>query len=198
MGDAVKDGAVSKQDLDAALIHLFSVQFRLGHFDPASIQPYRQIPPSAVNSPKHQALALEAALQSLVLLKNDGPLLPLSTANFKTLAVVGPNADATNTMQGNYYGVAPYLISPVQGLAKFAKTNFVHGCDINSQDKSGFNAACSAAQTADATVIVVGLDQSQESEGNDRYAISFPGVQSQFISQIATCSKGPVIAVYVN
>eukprot|EP01120_Amphizonella_sp_Union-15-10_P013666 TRINITY_DN6394_c0_g1_i2.p1 TRINITY_DN6394_c0_g1~~TRINITY_DN6394_c0_g1_i2.p1 ORF type:complete len:328 (-),score=80.86 TRINITY_DN6394_c0_g1_i2:13-996(-) len=98
-------------------------------------------------------------------------------------------------MQGNYAGVAPYLISPQAGLSKYAKINYVRGATIAGTDKSDFPAACTAAKSSDATVLVVGLDQSQEREGMDRTIISFPGVQSDLISTVADCSKGPVVVV---
>jgi len=72
---------------------------------------------------------------------------------------------------------------------------YAKGCDIASTSTSGFDAAVNAAKTADATVIVVGLDQSQESEGRDRTIVAFPGVQSNFISTVASGAKGPVILV---
>jgi len=194
---AITNGAVTQQDVDTALTHLFAVQFRLGMFDPDSLQPYRKITAADVNTPDHQVLALQAALESFVLLKNDGTL-PLDKTKTKTIALIGPNALATTTMQGNYYGNAPYLVSPQAGLNKYVTTVYAKGCDINSQDKSGFSAACSAASSADATILVVGLDQSQESEGNDRTEINLPGVQNDLISQTTQCSKGPIIVVVMT
>jgi len=158
-------------------------------FDPDSVQPYRQL-----NTADHQTLALTAALESMVLLKNDGAL-PFDKSKITSVAVIGPSAQATNVMQGNYYGNAPYLVTPEQGLNKYTKTMYSKGTDIASNDQSGFNAACSAAQNADATVLVVGLDQSQESEGKDRVIVAFPGVQNALISKVAGCSKGPVVVV---
>jgi hypothetical protein len=116
----------------------------------------------------------------------------------KTLAVSGPNADAASTMQGNYYGNAPFLITPRAGLATYATVNYTKGCDISGSSTSGIDAAVTAAKAADATVIVVGIDQSVESEGKDRTAITFPGVQSQLISQVASGAKGPVIVVVMS
>jgi len=170
---------------------------RLGFFDPDSMQPYRLLNASAVNTPQNQALALTASRETMVLLKNDGTL-PLSKAKVKTIALIGPNAQATSTLQGNYYGNAPYLISPQAGLAKYATVKYAKGCDINSSDRSGFTAACTAASSSDVSIIVVGLDQSQESEGKDRNAIDLPGVQNDLINQVAGCSKGPVIVVVIT
>eukprot|EP01121_Diplochlamys_sp_Union-15-3_P018262 TRINITY_DN661_c0_g1_i1.p1 TRINITY_DN661_c0_g1~~TRINITY_DN661_c0_g1_i1.p1 ORF type:complete len:885 (-),score=214.53 TRINITY_DN661_c0_g1_i1:67-2721(-) len=198
LNSALSKGIVTQQNVDNALINLFTVQMRLGLFDPVSKQPFKSLNASSVNSPAHQALALEASRQSIVLLKNTNNALPLDKSKVKTIAVIGPNAAATSTMQGNYYGNAPYLISPTSGLSKYATVKYVKGCDIASSDTSGFAAACSAAQTSDATVIVIGLDQSQESEGNDRTILALPGVQNQLVSHVASCSKNPVTVVVMT
>ena len=85
----------------------------LGMFDPIENQPYSNITTDQINTPVHQALALQAARESIVLLKNDGAL-PLDMS--KKVALIGPNV--TNTKQGNLKGTAPYLISPLEGLQK--------------------------------------------------------------------------------
>merc|ERR1712050_13480 len=103
--------------VEAAVRNLFRIQLRLGMADPTSTFPYGKIGQDAVNTPAHQALALESAEQSLVLLKNKGAL-PLSK-NLKLL-VTGRQAHATTNMQGNYFGTAPFLVSPIDGLQKHA------------------------------------------------------------------------------
>eukprot|EP00463_Aulacantha_scolymantha_P005488 TRINITY_DN684_c0_g1_i4.p1 TRINITY_DN684_c0_g1~~TRINITY_DN684_c0_g1_i4.p1 ORF type:complete len:399 (-),score=85.02 TRINITY_DN684_c0_g1_i4:105-1301(-) len=164
-------------------------------FDPVDLQPYMSIEPSAVNTPANQKLALEAAQQGIVLLKNNGKL-PLQASSIKSVAVIGPNGQATGVMQGNYQGKAPYLISPLAGIKKYvSNTQYTQGCAIASNDKSGFDAAKKAAASADATVIVVGIDQGQESEGKDRTIIHFPGVQNDLITEVSSAAKGPVIVI---
>jgi beta-glucosidase-like glycosyl hydrolase len=190
---AVASGSVSTDLVDQHLVNLFLVQMRLGFFDPLDIQPFAQYNTSNINTPDHQALALLAAQRGIVLLKNRANTLPLAKKG--TVAVIGPNAQATSTLQGNYYGNAPYLISPVQGISKYVTTTYAQGCTIATNDTSGIAAACSAAAAADATVIVAGLDQSQESEGHDRTILSWPGVQEEMILKVASCSKGPVVLV---
>lgn len=198
LATAISGNKVTIADLNQRLTDLFSVQFRLGMFDPPAMQPYRQIPTTAINTPANQNLALKAAREGIVLLKNSNNNLPWKTANIKTIAVVGPNADSGSTMQGNYYGNAPYLITPRQGLAKYATVTYVKGCDIASTSTTGFTDAINAAKAADATVIVVGLDQSQESEGRDRTIVTFPGQQNNFTAQVAAGAKGPVVLVVMS
>eukprot|EP01060_Flectonema_neradi_P015967 TRINITY_DN225_c0_g1_i4.p1 TRINITY_DN225_c0_g1~~TRINITY_DN225_c0_g1_i4.p1 ORF type:complete len:748 (+),score=195.19 TRINITY_DN225_c0_g1_i4:55-2298(+) len=193
---SMQDNVTSESDVDTALEHLFAVQIRLGMFDSVNNQPYLNYTyKEKVNTPDHQKLAREAAQQGMVLLKNTNKAFPLSADNIKTLAVVGPNANATTVMQGNYHGVAPYLISPAMGLSKHAKVTYVEGCDTECGSTSGFGDAVNAAKEADATVIVIGISTKEESEGHDRTIISLPGNQEQFVNEVAAASKGPVMVV---
>jgi beta-D-xylosidase 4 len=166
---ALADGAITQAQVDNALTNLFTVRMRLGEFDPFESQPYRQIPASIVCSNASQQLALDAAKQGMTLLKNTaGAGLPLSKTAIKTVAVVGPNAAVTGTMQGNYYGNPCVTIqSPSSALSTYATVNYVEGCTIAGTDASGIPAAVTAAQAADATVIIAGMDASQESVLND-------------------------------
>lgn len=103
---AVRRGLLAEADVDLALANTITIQMRLGMFDgEPSAQPYGNLGPRDVCTPAHQQLALEAARQGIVLLKNSGSL-PLSTARHRTVAVVGPNSDVTVTMIGNYAGTS--------------------------------------------------------------------------------------------
>lgn len=102
---AVQRGLLSEIDINNALVNTLTVQMRLGMFDgEPSSQPYGHLGPKDVCTPDHQELALEAARQGIVLLKNHGPSLPLSHIRHRTVAVIGPNSDVTVTMIGNYAG----------------------------------------------------------------------------------------------
>ena len=187
--------AVSMDDVDTALTNQFSVQFRLGMFDPASVQPYSKLGAADVNTKAHQQLALSAAQQGIVLMKNAGGHLPLDASTTKSVAVIGPNGNATTTMQGNYYGQAPYLISPLMGVQSYTTASYTQGCTIAANDTSGFAAAIAAAEAADQVIMVMGLDQTQEREGHDRVILSFPGVQLQLIEKVAAAAKSPITVV---
>lgn len=106
--DAIRKGLVREADVDGALVNSITVQMRLGMFDgEPSAQPYGNMGPKDVCSVTHRELALEAARQGIVLLKNRGPKparLPLSTRRHRSVAVIGPNSDANVTMIGNYAG----------------------------------------------------------------------------------------------
>lgn len=105
--NAVKRGLLSEADVNVALANTLTVQMRLGMFDgEPSSQAYGNLGPRDVCTQPHQELALEAARQGIVLLKNSGPSLPLSTRRHRTLAIIGPNSNATVTMIGNYAGMS--------------------------------------------------------------------------------------------
>lgn len=160
---AVSKGVVSEADLDAALEDLFGVQMRLGLFDPPEQQPYMQYNyTDKLNTPAHQQLALDGARQSLVLLKNSGNrVLPFPTAP-KSVAFIGPNADAQDTMLGNYQGNPPFIVSPVQGAKAYSSAvSYVLGCDVACDSTAGFADAIAAAKASDLVVVIVGLDQGQ-------------------------------------
>jgi beta-glucosidase-like glycosyl hydrolase len=103
--DAVKKGLLNEAEINNALLNTLTVQMRLGMFDgEPSSQLYGNLGPNDVCTPAHQELALEAARQGIVLLKNHGPSLPLSTRRHLSVAIVGPNSNVTATMIGNYAG----------------------------------------------------------------------------------------------
>ncbi|KAI0028412.1 glycoside hydrolase family 3 protein [Vararia minispora EC-137] len=197
LASAVNQSLVSESEVRTAITRLYGSLVRLGYFDPPGGQPFRQLGWSNVNTPDAQSLALEAASSSIVMLKNDG-LLPISPSHFPRLALVGPWANATTQMQGNYQGVAPFLISPLQAFqtAGFNVT-FAPGTAINTSSTSGFSAALVAAQDADVIAFAGGLDNSveaeQNEEGEDRLTISWPGNQLELVSQLA--SLGPPVIV---
>jgi len=114
---AVKEGLLAKADVDRAVKRLFTARFRLGMFDPPDRVPYARIPQSTIDSHEHRALALRSARESIVLLKNDKGLLPVS-ANAKTIAVIGPEADLVVALEGNYNGTPANPVTPLLGIER--------------------------------------------------------------------------------
>jgi beta-glucosidase len=114
--DAVKEGYLKESEIDTALVRLFTARMKLGMFDPPEMVPYTKIDESELNSAAHRALALKLANESMVLLKNDG-VLPLKTTGIK-IAVVGPLADQTHVLLGNYNGIPTHTVSILEGLKK--------------------------------------------------------------------------------
>jgi beta-glucosidase len=112
---AVKDRLISEAEIDVSLSRLMTARFRLGMFDPSEMVPYARIPLSENDSPAHRELALQAARQSIVLLKNENNVLPLKK-DLKTIAVIGPNADEATVLLGNYNGQPSKSVTPLAGI----------------------------------------------------------------------------------
>ncbi|MGH9378209.1 MAG: glycoside hydrolase family 3 C-terminal domain-containing protein [Terriglobia bacterium] len=113
---AVHDGLIKEGEIDTAVKRLFTARFRLGMFDPPDRVPFDKIPISQDDSRAHRQLALHAARESMVLLKNDG-VLPLKPG-VKTIAVIGPNAASLPSLEGNYNGTPSHPVLPIDGLIK--------------------------------------------------------------------------------
>lgn len=130
--EAVQQGCLPESLIDTALVRLFTARIRLGMFDPASMVPYANIDEKQLDSPAHRELARRTANESMVLLKNDG-VLPLKSV--KRIAIVGPLADQTAVLLGNYNGNPTHTVSVLEGLkAEFpeAKITYVPGTQFLS------------------------------------------------------------------
>lgn len=119
---AVKNGLITEAEIDTSLKRLMTARFRLGMFDPPEMVPYARIPFSQNDTPEHRQLALKTARESLVLLKNTNRTLPLKK-DLKSIAVIGPNADAPEVLWGNYYGYPSRLITPLAGIRNAVSAN---------------------------------------------------------------------------
>jgi len=133
--DAVKAGYLKESDIDVAVTRLFTARMKLGMFDPPEMVPYSNIDEKLLDSAGHRAMARKIADESMVLLKNDG-VLPLKTSGIK-IAVVGPLADQTKVLLGNYNGVPSHTVSILEGIrAEFpnASINYVAGTQFLGHD----------------------------------------------------------------
>jgi beta-glucosidase len=115
--DEVKAGHVTAAEIDRALERLFVARFRLGMFDPEERVPYSKIPISQNDSSAHREVAREAARKAIVLLKNEGGVLPLKPS-VRRIAVVGPSADDPIALLGNYNGISSRQVTPLEGLER--------------------------------------------------------------------------------
>ena len=134
--EAVQQGYLPESAIDAALIRLFTARIRLGMFDPPEMVPYSKIEKSELDSSTHRALARQMANEAMVLLKNDG-VLPLKSV--KRIAIVGPLADQTAVLLGNYNGTPTHTVSVLEGMkAEFpdAKITYVPGTQFLSNQGS--------------------------------------------------------------
>ncbi|KAJ4826621.1 hypothetical protein Tsubulata_002221 [Turnera subulata] len=197
MESSVQQGKVREADIDRSLKYLYVVLMRLGYFD--GIQQYTSLGKKDVCSDEHVELAREAAREGIVLLKNINDALPLDAGKVKSLAVIGPHANATLAMIGNYAGIPCQFNSPLEALSQYGEVNYQVGCaQIGCGNDSLIPPAMQAAQNADATIIFVGIDLSIEAEGLDRNDLLLPGFQTQLINQVSGAAKGPVTLVILS
>jgi beta-glucosidase len=130
--DAVKRGLLSEAQVDRQLTPLIRTMLRLGFFDPKDRVPYTRIKPSENDSREHAALALRAARESIVLLKNDGTL-PLDKTALHRVAVIGPSASSVPVLLGNYNGTPSAPVTVLAGLkaalGPTVQIEYAHGCD---------------------------------------------------------------------
>jgi beta-glucosidase len=130
--EAVEEGLIDEATIDRAVKRLFRARFRLGMFDPPEQVAYARIPYEINDSQEHRALALQAARESIVLLKNECGFLPLSR-DLPSIAVVGPNADDLKVLLGNYRGTPSRAVTPLEGIRQkvspATKVYYAQGCD---------------------------------------------------------------------
>ncbi len=117
--DEVKSGRIAEAEIDRSLERLFEARFRLGMFDPPALVPFSKIPITENDSKEHRQLALLAARESIVLLKNQDGILPLKPS-VRKIAVIGPSADDPIAPRGNlnYAGIPSHLVTPLEGIKR--------------------------------------------------------------------------------
>lgn len=166
LGAAYEQGLFEEATLDRSLTRLYSALVRVGYFDPAEMQPYRSLGWSDVNTEHAQHLAYRAAVEGIVLLKNDG-LLPLSVTPDTSIALIGDWANATTQMQGNYYGQPPYLHGPLYAAEQLNITiNYAQGPGGQGDPTTGsWQPVWDAASRSEIIIYLGGIDNSVESEG---------------------------------
>ncbi|MBC7234985.1 MAG: glycoside hydrolase family 3 C-terminal domain-containing protein [Chloroflexi bacterium] len=203
--EALAQGLIEERDLDRALHRVLRTRFRLGMFDPPDQVPYTRIPVSVVDSPPHRALAREAARQSIVLLKNNG-ILPLDRSRFKSLLIVGPTAARQDVLLGNYYGLNPRLVTPLEGIVERlgpdVPVHYKIACPLVGDPDRALGSAAGYARHHDVIVAVMGLAPELEGEAGDANAsgdpdradISLPRGQEEFLKKLHEMGK-PIILV---
>jgi len=206
---AVQEGLITEAEIDAALTRLFTARMRLGMFDPPEQVPYAQIPPEVVRCDAHVALTRQAARESMVLLKNEGNLLPLAR-DARSVAVVGPTALEMRPLLGNYYGFSPSLSTPLEGVIgrvlPGTQVGYHKGCSLAGTAAIDQGAVEFAIGDADVIVAVMGYSPTLEGEegdaedqvasegGGDRLSIDLPGRQEELLQLLVATGK-PVALV---
>lgn len=201
---AVREGLLNEQRIDKALYWLFMIRFRLGMFDPPEKDPYKALGENVINCKKHRQLAKQAALKSIVLLKNKDNILPLDK-NISSICVVGPNATNTDILLGSYYGVSSRMVTLLEGIAGKVSKNttiqFYQGSLLNQANPNPVNWVKGFIEGSDVVIAAMGLSPLLEGEFGeaigaknfgDRAGIGLPKNQIEFIKDISEVGK-PVI-----
>lgn len=201
---AVKMNLLTVADIDKALSVLLRTQFKLGFYDDSSLVPYHSYGADSVHNASHIALARKIAQQSMVMLKNDKNILPLSKSKYSSIMVVGPNATSYDALIGNCHGTGK-VVNFVEGVtaAVGPGTRVEYDLGADNKDTTRFGGIW-AAQNSDVTVAVLGLSPVNEGEegdaflaqgGGDKLDISLPASHIAYLKRLRKDVKKPIIAV---
>ncbi|XP_071112530.1 uncharacterized protein [Haliotis cracherodii] len=201
--DAVKQGKLTEDEVRTRVKELFNVRMRLGEFDPPEMNQYTELNISIIQSEAHRNLSVEAAMKTFVLLKNQN-VLPLNPSSYKNVSVVGPMANNTYQLFGDY---APtmnleYTTNPLQGLQYLWSTvRYGAGCTDNNCTQYNSQEVQTVASGSDLIFVCLGTGQEIESEGNDRANLDLPGLQLHLLQDAVTfgqASGAKVILLLFN
>ncbi len=226
LNEAIKSGYLTENDLNISLTRLFEARMKLGMFDPPSMVPYASITPAANNTKENSAFARKVAQESIVLLKNENNLLPLSK-KVKKIAVIGPYANDTSVLLGNYNGTPTAPVTILQGILNnagkgmkniefrigverpevLARREQVDKAQSEQDEKKLAAEAMEIAGKSDVVIFVGGISPNLEGEemdvkvdgfaGGDRTNLDIPSAQMQLLQKIKAAGK-PVILVLTN
>lgn len=213
--ELVKEGGISEETINSRVRDILRVKFLIGLFD----SPYQMELAEAdkvVENPEHEAVALQASRESIVLLKNDNKTLPLDINKVKTISVCGPNADEEGYALTHYGPLAVDVTTVLEGIkekvAGKAEVLYTKGCDLvdanwpeseiidyplTSDEKKEIDIAVENALKSDVAVVVLGGGQRTCGENKSRTSLELPGRQLQLLQAVQATGK-PVILVLIN
>jgi len=197
---AYEKGYITEIEIDIAVRRLFRARMKLGEFDPPQMVPFNNITRDDLDSKDSRKLALQAARESLVLLKNKNNFLPIDRDQVKTIAVIGPNADRLEL--GGYSGSPSVQVDPLSGLKQFLGDDveiiYVKGCEISDRVEVGWDEendrpiydnldewrtihkAAEVAAKVDIVILFLGTNLDIANEAADRTNLELPGNQDWF------------------
>lgn len=204
LGDAVTSGKVSEATIDNAVRPILEMKFLLGLFD----DPYRyldkQREKETILKPEFLQVARESAARSIVLLKNNREFFPIPKDRRLTVALIGPMVKDKTSLNGEWAGKGDrqQSVSLYEGLMekyKGGKVKFVYaqGCDLTTDDRSGFDNALAVARSADMVIAAMGEDFNWSGEAASRTDIRLPGVQQELLKRLKALNK-PLGLILMN
>ncbi len=207
LNDAVKNGLLTENDIDKAVAQLYKTRFRLGFFDPEENNPFSKIGPEVVGSEEHVNLALKAAQNSMVLVKNKNNVLPLKK-DLRTLFVTGPQAANAEALLGNYYGLSGNTVNFLDGIVKKVSVgtsvNYNLGQMPYQNNANPIDWTTDKAANAEACIAVMGFTGIMEGEEGGAIAspekgdlvnARLPQAQIEFLKTIRSKGNNPLIVV---
>jgi beta-glucosidase len=205
--ESVKEGLVSEELIDRAVTRILKVKFLQGLFENPYVDPNRA--EMIVYAKTHQELALKAAHRGIVLLKNEGNLLPLKK-DIGTIAVIGPNADNGRNQLGDYTSrvILQDIVTMLDGIREKVsvktQVDYVKGCDVTLTRSNEIVKACKAAKRADVAIVVVGENERRAAnntgtngEGKDMANLDLTGLQQEMVEAVSATGT-PTIVVLIN
>ena len=200
---SVREGKVPMSLIDRAVSRILKQKFRLGLFEKSLVDPERAV--QIVHQPAHQDLSLQAARESIVLLKNDKGLLPLKKT-LRSIAVIGPNADSRTSGLGDYAPrkILQHVVSVLEGIQQAVSPDttvtYVQGCDVTGTEPNEIAQAKEAAAKAEVAIVVVGERQgggrpSTNGEGNDAATLELTGLQEELIKAVQSTGTLTVVVL---
>lgn len=198
--DLLKERKLTLASIDEAVRRVLRIKFRLGLFEKPYADEARER--TSILTPEHLAAARSSAARSLVLLKNEGNVLPLSKS-LKTIAIVGPLADSQKDVIGSWTGdgKAEDAVTLLAGIkAKVSPQTIVtyaKGCEINDDSTSGFDEAVRIARAADVVIVAVGESAEMSGEAASRSSLDLPGRQLDLVKAVRATGK-PLVVILMN
>ena len=197
----VNEGKISIKEVDQAVSRLLRLKFRMGLFENPYVDPEHAV--NIVNSKEHRELALQAAREGIVLLKNEKKILPLKK-DIKTIAVIGPDADAPVDQLGDYFphNIPQDVVTVLEGIktrvSPKTKINYVKGCEVIGNKLNEIDKAKSAAKNADIAIVVIGEGgYITNGEGRDVASLDLTGLQEELLKAVYSTGT-PTIVVLIN
>ncbi|CAI8287398.1 MAG: Thermostable beta-glucosidase B [Owenweeksia sp. TMED14] len=207
MIENVNEGKVAMETIDRSVRRILKLKFELGLFDNTIVDVDKAVEIS--HSEEHQSLALKAAHEGIVLLKNEDNLLPLSK-NINSIAVIGPNADHEKNQLGDYtsYTVLQPITTVLDGIKNKVgdntKVNYVQGCNVIGNELDEIDKAVKAAEESDVAVIVLGENdwQTEDKKGTsgeayDVATLELTGLQKELVQKVHATGT-PTVVILIN
>ena len=211
---AVREGRVDEKRINEAVINLFTTRMKLGMFEEPGTVPFDSIPYTENDTPEHNRINEKISEKTLVLLKNEGGLLPLNKNNMKTSGVIGPNANSRAALVGNYEGTASRYVTVLEGIQDYVgddvRVMYSEGCAlfkdrvcVLSEPNDRLAEVKGVCEASDVVIVCLGLDATLEGEegdtGNefasgDKPDLNYPGLQNEILKAAYESGK-PVVLV---